>query len=567
MNDQPSDFVLFVGRFHPLLVHLPIGFLVLLGALELLACLPRFKQARSAAGLIAAMAVPASAFSAVCGWMLAQGGGYDETLLAWHRWTGTGVAAATAVVVLLRFLNQTRLYLGFLFGTLGLLAVASHFGGSLTHGSDYLTRYAPGPIRAWLSSPAKPPSSKPLVAGGAEERPVFAAAVQPVLEKYCLSCHGPEKSKAKLRLDSLEAIRKGGETGPAIEPGKSSASLLVKHVLLPLAAEDHMPPEGKPQPSKDDIALIQWWIDAGAPADKKASELKPPEGIRRILESRSVASRVETAAPSAMDTVDTTTLVALPPRAVSALLPQAEQLADELGIAITQLSQSEPWLQCNASLAATNFGDSELARLAPLAANLRWLDLTGTSVSDAGLAHVAAMKNLTRLYLARTPVSDAGLAQLAGLTELQYLNLYGTPVTDAGLAHLKPLAKLRQVYLWQTQVTTNGVKALDDQLVDKSQIQRWQEEIAALKARIKQQNVTIDLGVPVAASKPEETKPINARCPISDKDVDPKQTSVYEGKVVAFCCEKCKASFDKDSKPHLAKLGLAQPAAEAKASR
>ena len=87
------------------------------------------------------------------------------------------------------------------------------------------------------------------------------------------------------------------------------------------------------------------------------------------------------------------------------------------------MAEDKPWLQCNASISGTNFGDAELARLEAVVQNLRWLDLAGTKVSDAGLKALAAMPNLTRLHLDRTSITDAGLARLGALPELQYLNL------------------------------------------------------------------------------------------------------------------------------------------------
>ena len=74
----PSDTVLLFGRFHPLLVHLPIGLLVLLAFLELLARWPRFNKANASAGSILALAVPASIVTAVCGWLLSRGGGFAK---------------------------------------------------------------------------------------------------------------------------------------------------------------------------------------------------------------------------------------------------------------------------------------------------------------------------------------------------------------------------------------------------------------------------------------------------------------------------------------------------------
>ena len=73
MNGTPN-FVLFLGHLHPLLVHLPIGLILLLAALELLACLPRFKQANANAGIILTLAVPLAIGTAACGWLLSNRG-------------------------------------------------------------------------------------------------------------------------------------------------------------------------------------------------------------------------------------------------------------------------------------------------------------------------------------------------------------------------------------------------------------------------------------------------------------------------------------------------------------
>src|SRR3977135_3388076 len=70
----------------------------------------------------------------------------------------------------------------------------------------------------------------------------YAADIKPIFEKSCVKCHGPEKQKAKLRLDTLEAALKGGEDGKVIEPGDSANSMLV-HNVAHIGDEDmFMPP-------------------------------------------------------------------------------------------------------------------------------------------------------------------------------------------------------------------------------------------------------------------------------------------------------------------------------------
>jgi len=549
---QPSDNVLFFGHLHPLLVHLPIGLILLVAVLEFLALFPRFKYANSNAGLILALAVPAAAIAALCGWLLSQAGGYQDKLLTWHKWTGISTAATCAIAGILYRVNLKTAYRWCLFPSVACLVVAGHFGGSLTHGTDYFVRYAPSPIRSWLGGQ---PKVMPVKTNQVElaQLTAFPSVIQPVLRQNCISCHGPEKTKGGLRLDSFEGLTKGGKSGPALVAGKAADSELVKRLRLPATDEDHMPPDGKPQPTPEELTLLQWWIDAGAPADKKIGELKTSLRITQLL-----AARCGYPAPVEKK-VD--------PKPLKDILPQTASLAEEMSIAITTLSPKDQWLQCNASIAGTNFDDQALAKLASVGANMRWLDLAGTAVTDAGLAQLSAMPNLTRLHLERTRIGDTGLARLAALNQLEYLNLYGTEITDAGLEQLQELPKLKQIYLWQTKVTPDAGKAFVEAHTDHDQLQRWQEEIEQLNAKIRDAHISVDLGtiLPAVTSTTTTTNAaaINTVCPVSGKPVDPSKTVIHNGVVVAFCCDDCKAKFQKDPTPYLAKL---EPKKEAQAT-
>ena len=94
----------------------------------------------------------------------------------------------------------------------------------------------------------------------------YAADVRPLLERSCFKCHGEEKQKGKLRLDSLKSALKGADGKAVIRPGKSAESELVKSVAHTTPEEDHwMPPPGKAQPlTPEEIGLVRAWIDQGA---------------------------------------------------------------------------------------------------------------------------------------------------------------------------------------------------------------------------------------------------------------------------------------------------------------
>jgi len=88
--------------------------------------------------------------------------------------------------------------------------------------------------------------------------------IKPIFEKSCVKCHGTEKQKGKLRLDSLAAALKGGENGKCIVSGDSAKSTLV-HSIARLDPESAMPPEDKGDPlTKEQVGLIRAWIDQGA---------------------------------------------------------------------------------------------------------------------------------------------------------------------------------------------------------------------------------------------------------------------------------------------------------------
>ncbi len=262
----------FLGKLHPLFVHLPIGFLILLALLEWLANRPNGKELAPANRLILLCTIPVSITSAGCGWLLAEIGEYDANALFWHRWLGIGVAVATVILWVIRQRGWMTAYRRSLFLTLILLTVASHFGGTLTHGRDFLAWPRP------RSSAGKPLTETELLA-----QPVYAGVIEPIFTKYCVSCHGADKAKGGLRMDTVAHLLKGGDNGSPLEPPGADKSLLGSRLSLPLDDDDHMPPDGKPQLSAAQLTVIRWWLDAGAPTDQPLSELKPtPEILQSI---------------------------------------------------------------------------------------------------------------------------------------------------------------------------------------------------------------------------------------------------------------------------------------------
>lgn len=135
-----------MGYFHPLLVHLPIGFLLLAILMDLLAYRSAFVQYRAAVPMTLFLGFVAALLSCGTGYLLASSGDYDFNSLQTHQQAGWIVAGASGGIWLLNvvfFRNQSqagsRWMSALLLALGGLIAYTGHQGGSLTHGSDYLS--------------------------------------------------------------------------------------------------------------------------------------------------------------------------------------------------------------------------------------------------------------------------------------------------------------------------------------------------------------------------------------------------------------------------------------------
>jgi mono/diheme cytochrome c family protein len=98
----------------------------------------------------------------------------------------------------------------------------------------------------------------------------FKEKVWPILEKSCIECHGEKKQKGKFRIDSREALLKGGESGKSsVVEGSPEKSDLIKMIDRTHSDEDfHMPPKVEKKLTPEQVKVIAEWIKAGLPWSK-----------------------------------------------------------------------------------------------------------------------------------------------------------------------------------------------------------------------------------------------------------------------------------------------------------
>ena len=270
------DIVLFLGRFHMLVLHIPIGIFVLILLQEIGAMILRRGDARPSRFALA-LGMISAVVAALAGFLLYHGSGNDyagNELAERHLWAGMAFAVAAIATWLARLWADAMganpvWYRLMLFATFGIMTFAGHDGASMTHGRDYLTQYAPTWLRGMLGDEKK--SSVPEVVAPVDPV-VYTEIIAPILERRCVSCHNAEKSKGYYRMDTYELLVKGGLEGAGLKPGNAAESHIVKLIELPIDDDMHMPPDGKPQVTAAELLVLKWWIDQGADPAKKLSE-------------------------------------------------------------------------------------------------------------------------------------------------------------------------------------------------------------------------------------------------------------------------------------------------------
>ncbi len=447
-------FALFLGRFHPVILHVPIGLILLALILEhahirgLRQWIPQVPP--ETATFLMFCAAMSALVSTLLGWMLSYSGGYDPVLLQRHFIAGLLTAIGANAALLLKLVSDAHpasrwgafAYQIVLLATGASLGLAGHLGASITHGEDYLTEYAPRPVRRALGLPVRlDPADQPWKP--LPQRIVFADVVAPVLTERCVGCHSGQKAKGGLRLDGFAEVMKGGDGGAAVVAGAATKSNLLRYIDLPETDAKHMPPKGKIQVNEDERLILNWWVEAGAPENATINELSLPDDVQLAME-RNVPPAVREKQEAAKR------------EKVVQLAGAVTGLQKRLPGTLRAVAPGETDLEFSAALNPGQFGDAQLQELASVGDNLVLLDLSRTNVTDAGLAALTKMPGLRRLQLQETNVTDAGLAGVKTLPNLEVLNLYDTHITDAGLTTLAPLHKLRRLYLWRTMATAVG---------------------------------------------------------------------------------------------------------------
>lgn len=436
--DSIPDILIFLGRFHSLVVHLPIAFLSLAVLLEILIRWKRFAFFKAFIPFVWLLSACSAIMAVLLGYFLSLGGGYDENTLYWHRLGGFALIFVSVICLLLSVYRlpfspkSSRLvYVFFVLVATVFLVITGHLGGSLTHGETYLVEFAPKS----LFGQATPEEPVKKIISSLDSADIFNDAVLPILQTKCASCHNKEKKKGDLLLSSYDDIFKGGKTGPGITPGNLATSEIFRRVSLPSSHKEFMPTGGKKPLSDVQLAILEWWIENGAQKKAVITDLHPNKKMKDIFGDFFQFGRDEildfTAPPEN-------------PEAIKTLLKNGYQV----NLLTQHKNLYEVKWQGNPA------EPPKVADLLLLKDQLVWLQLTDCGITDEDLKTIGSLQNLYKLNLSRNKITDTGIKYLLELPKLEYLNLYGTAITDSSVTALMGLPKLKKLYVWDTAIDT-----------------------------------------------------------------------------------------------------------------
>ena len=439
------NFELFVGRFHPVFVHLPIGIIVLAAVLELIQRF--FWKEHSSIHKVISLTLFLSFFTAlmsvVSGLSLAQENSYPDASLAYHKYGGIAIVIISLACWILKsswIKSPSSLSSYSILALFLAVMITGHLGGNLTHGDQYLLENAPTFVQNLFGVSGSKESSE--IPDEPDSILVYQHLIVPVLGNKCYSCHGSSKINGGLALHTKKGILEGGDGGPIIDQNDPQSSTLLNRITLPHNHQKFMPPQGTPV-SYTDTEIIEFWISKGADFEMRLSEHEVDEQLFHLLK-RDYS-------------------IDLSPKPIYEVL-QAPILSKaslekikSKGFSIDALSESSSLYEV--SFVGT-LANQDLQVLLEAKDQITWLNLSNCDIDDRALRVLGELKNLTRLQVQNNPVTDAGLRSLSDLQYLESLNIYNTKVSDASIPVFLDLENLKRLYVWRSEVTTKGIQEM-----------------------------------------------------------------------------------------------------------
>ncbi len=417
-----------IGRMHPLMLHLPIGAIVL--AALLVVFRKEFKDGsfENAITLILLVSAATAACSALMGFVLSKEGGYNQSLLSYHLIAGVALSLSSWLLLALIY-QEKKIFNSALVFTLLILIVTGHLGATLTHGENFVL----APVR----------KSTEEIVPITDSTTLYHAAIEPVFKAKCASCHNEQKLKGDLLMTSVESILRGGKHGAIWKGGDPLNSKFIQRINLPEENDEHMPPQGKTPLTEGEKQLLYRWVLAGADVTTAWTKFESKDTLM-ILAKQFIHIGHE----------EKKSTYEFP----FAAKEKVKDLNSPYRV-VTQLAADSPALEAE-FFVSQSFESTRLKELLPVKEQLVSLSLAGMPVKDADGKLISEFIHLEKLNLNKTEITDAIATSLIGLKKLKTLSIVGTAIGEASLQAFAKLPELKEVFLWNTKVEKGKIASL-----------------------------------------------------------------------------------------------------------
>jgi len=398
-----------LGHLHPVLLHLPIAFIILLLPLSII-----FKKGTEQERLLISYFLHYTALfatiTALMGLLSAASNEYDPDLLTKHKWLSISTAVLSHALVYIHqiSLHKRAAWISSVTATVMLMFVGSHFGGSLTHGEDYLS---------FGEKENKSKEFKPIT----DSTVVYNDVVQTILINKCIECHNEQKQKGGLDLTSFASFQKGGKTGNAFMP------------------------KGKLQLTSEEIFLFKEWTRKKADTLLTFHQIDQADTLRSIIEKIVNTKSIEKTAkqyPFSKAADDKIQSLNSPFRRIMPVDIQSPALVVKFYL-------------------KEKFSIQLLEECSAIAKQVIEINLSSMPADDGIFKHLSKFENLEKLNLNGTLISGKELSALKSNKKLESIYLANTSVGKNDLEVIGKLPSVKSVYLWNSKVTDKEAVALN----------------------------------------------------------------------------------------------------------
>jgi hypothetical protein len=408
---QPGLFLQWLGKLHPLALHFPIVFGILI-TIYFLFFQHRRLPVDTEKLLLAVNALFAS-LVALFGLLFSIQNAYNNELINLHKWGGLAVALLSWIF--LYILNSKvwfKKILSIIF--LAILIGSTHKGAQLTHGVNALNF----PKNNFYKSDSNNlPDSTATI---------YALGIAPIFNQKCISCHGPDKTKGDLQLNSPENILRGGESGDILEGSLKRPAILFESIHLPQTDEKHMPPDGKLQLTDNEKNILSNWIKAGGNFDTRLNELAQNDSLFLLVNDYQKAAKQKAA--------------------LNFNLPDLTEFNSNYCTANYFFNGSDE-VEVN-FFQGSNYNRENLKRLGKIKDQIINLNMQGMPLTHEDLELIVTFTNLQKINLNNTSLDITSLERLKTLTKLKAVSICGIVFNETELDKFLDQATFSSLHVW-----------------------------------------------------------------------------------------------------------------------